>query len=205
MIVLRVEPSTWKWNPQHGSGTNSYTIVVFSQNSPLVEICGLAMIFDGINNEVFFSFFCLTTEATFDSLMNVQFKGVYFLTQHLLPLINDGGSIVNYSTGLTRFALPGYAAYASMKGAIETFTKYLAKELGSRKITANVIAPGAIDNDFNKHAFANTAVTDFIAAQTALGRVGKSEDIGKVVAFLCSEAAGWVNAQRLEASGGMFL
>ncbi|MEM1120365.1 MAG: SDR family oxidoreductase [Bacteroidota bacterium] len=146
-----------------------------------------------------------TTEATFDRLMNVQFKGVYFLTQSLLPLMNDGGRIVNISTGLTRFALPGYAAYASMKGAIEVFTKYLAKELGPRKITANLVAPGAIDNDFNKHAFANKNVTDFIASQTALGRVGKSDDIGKVVNFLVSDAASWVNAQRLEASGGMFL
>ncbi|MEM6318305.1 MAG: SDR family oxidoreductase [Bacteroidota bacterium] len=146
-----------------------------------------------------------TTEATFDRLMNVQFKGVYFLTQSLLPFMNDGGRIVNVSTGLTRFALPGYAAYASMKGAIEVFTKYLAKELGPRKITANLVAPGAIDNDFNKHAFANKNVTDFIASQTALGRVGKSEDIGKVVNFLVSDAASWVNAQRLEASGGMFL
>lgn len=147
-----------------------------------------------------------TTEEVFDRLMNIQFKGVYFLTQNLLPLIADGGRIVNISTGLTRFALPGYAAYASMKGAVETFTKYLAKELGGRGITANIVAPGAIDNDFNKAAFThNPQIVDFIANQTALGRVGKSSDIGSVVAFLCSEAAGWVNAQRLEASGGMFL
>ncbi len=147
-----------------------------------------------------------TSEEVFDRLMNIQFKGVYFLTQSLLSLMADGGRIVNISTGLTRFALPGYAAYASMKGAVETFTKYLAKELGSRGITANIVAPGAIDNDFNKAAFThNPQVVDFIASQTALGRVGKSSDIGSVVVFLCSEAAGWVNAQRLEASGGMFL
>ncbi|MEM1325275.1 MAG: SDR family oxidoreductase [Bacteroidota bacterium] len=146
-----------------------------------------------------------TSEETFDRLMNIQFKGVYFLTQALLPFMNDGGRIVNVSTGLTRFALPGYAAYASMKGAIEVFTKYLAKELSARKITANVVASGAIDNDFNKHAFANKQVTDFIASQTALGRVGRSEDIGKVMNFLVSDDAAWVNAQRLEASGGMFL
>lgn len=96
-----------------------------------------------------------TSEEIFDSLVNVQFKGVYFLTQALLPILNDGGGIVNISTGLTRFALPGYAAYASMKGAIEVFTKYLAKELGSRKIRANLVAPGAIDNDFNRYAFDN--------------------------------------------------
>ncbi|MEL6635376.1 MAG: SDR family oxidoreductase [Bacteroidota bacterium] len=147
-----------------------------------------------------------TSEETFDTLLNVQFKGVYFLTQTLLPLLADGGRIVNVSTGLTRFALPGYAAYASMKGAIETFTKYLAKELGPRGITANVIAPGAIDNDFNRAAFDHQPqIVEYIASQTALGRVGQSSDIGKVVSFLCSEAASWVNAQRLEASGGMFL
>ena len=147
-----------------------------------------------------------TSEETFDHLLNIQFKGVYFLTQTLLPILADGGRIVNISTGLTRFALPGYAAYASMKGAVETLTKYLAKELGERGITANVVAPGAIDNDFNKAAFTyNPQIVDFIASQTALGRVGKSSDIGSVVAFLCSDAAAWVNAQRLEASGGMFL
>lgn len=147
-----------------------------------------------------------TSEEIFDHLLNIQFKGVYFLTQSLLPLIADGGRIVNISTGLTRFALPGYAAYASMKGAVEIFTKYLAKELGSRGITANLVAPGAIDNDFNKSAFThNPQIVDFITSQTALGRVGKSSDIGSVVAFLCSEGASWVNAQRLEASGGMFL
>lgn len=147
-----------------------------------------------------------TDEETFDQLMNVQFKGTYFLTQYLLPMMNDGGRIVNISTGLTRFALPGYSAYASMKGAVETFTKYLAKELGERKITANIVAPGAIDNDFNAAAFEhNPGIPKYIASQTALGRVGKSSDIGKVVKFLCSDDAAWVNAQRLEASGGMFL
>lgn len=147
-----------------------------------------------------------TTEETFDQLLQVHFKGVYFLTQKLLPLIASGGGIVNISTGLTRFALPGYSAYAAMKGAIEVFTKYLAKELGSRGIRANTIAPGAIDNDFNKAAFTHQPeIKDFIASQTALGRVGISEDIGGVIAFLCSERGSWVNAQRLEASGGMFI
>ncbi len=147
-----------------------------------------------------------TSEETFDQLVNVHFKGVYFLTQKALPLLADHGRIVNVSTGLTRFTFPGYAAYASMKGAIEVFTRYLAKELGARGITANAVAPGAIDNDFNKHAFeANPQVKQVIASQTALGRVGNSEDIGGVVAFLCSPEAGWVNGQRIEASGGMFL
>lgn len=146
-----------------------------------------------------------TSEAQFDSLLNVHFKGVYFLTQTLLPQIADGGGIICVSTGLTRFALPGYAAYASMKGAIEIFVKYLAKELGPRKIRANAVAPGAINTDFNRSAFADSNVTDFIASQTALGRVGEADDIGGVVSFLCSREGAWVNAQRIEASGGMFL
>jgi NAD(P)-dependent dehydrogenase (short-subunit alcohol dehydrogenase family) len=147
-----------------------------------------------------------TTEEAFDELLNVHFKGVYFLTQKLLPLIANGGRIVNTSTGLARFAIPGYAAYASMKGAIEVFTKYLAKELGPRGISANVVAPGAIETDFTRGAFEhNPGVKDFLASQTALGRVGVPDDIGGVVAFLCSEEGRWVNAQRLEASGGMFL
>jgi NAD(P)-dependent dehydrogenase (short-subunit alcohol dehydrogenase family) len=146
-----------------------------------------------------------TTVEAFDELLNVHFKGVYFLTQKLLPLIADGGRIVNTSTGLARFALPGYAAYASMKGAIEVFTRYLAKELGHRGIAANVVAPGAIETDFTRDALEHPGVKDFIALQTALGRVGVPDDIGGVVAFLCSEEGRWVNAQRLEASGGMFL
>jgi NAD(P)-dependent dehydrogenase (short-subunit alcohol dehydrogenase family) len=146
-----------------------------------------------------------TTEEAFDELLNVHFKGVYFLTQKLLPLIANGGRIVNTSTGLARFATPGYAAYASMKGAIEVFTRYLAKELGPRGIAANVVAPGAIETDFTRRALENPEVKDFLASQTALGRVGVPDDIGGVVAFLCSEEGRWVNAQRLEASGGMFL
>lgn len=147
-----------------------------------------------------------TTEEQFDALMNVHFKGVYFLTQQMLPLMKDGGRIINVSTGLTRFCIPGYGAYASMKTAVETFTKYLAKELGSRKITANVVAPGAIETDFTAPAFThNPQIKDFIASQTSLGRVGQPDDIGGIIAFLCSEEAGWINAQRLEASGGMFL
>lgn len=146
-----------------------------------------------------------TTEEAFDELLNVHFKGVYFLTQKLLPLIANGGRIVNTSTGLAQFAIPGYAAYASMKGAIEVFTKYLAKELGPRGIAANVVAPGAIETDFTHDALEHPGMKDFIASQTALGRVGVPDDIGGVVAFLCSEEGRWVNAQRLEASGGMFL
>jgi NAD(P)-dependent dehydrogenase (short-subunit alcohol dehydrogenase family) len=147
-----------------------------------------------------------TTEAQFDTLMNVHFKGVFFLTQKLLPLIADGGRIVNVSTGLTRFALPGYAAYAAMKGAVETLTRYLAKELGPRGIRVNVIAPGAIETDFGQGVVRDDPrVNAFIASQTALGRVGLPDDIGGVIASLLAPANGWINAQRIEASGGMFL
>lgn len=150
--------------------------------------------------------FADTTEAQFDQLMNIQFKGVFFLTQALLPLLADGGRILNVSTGLTRFALPGYAAYASMKGAIEVLTKYLAKELGPRGIAVNVVAPGAIETDFGGGAVRdNASLNAMIASQTALGRVGLPDDIGGVIASLLSEDNRWVNAQRIEASGGMFL
>lgn len=147
-----------------------------------------------------------TTEETFDQLMNVHFKGVYFLTQQALPLMNDGGGIVNISSGLARFSTPGYSAYASMKGAIEVFTRYLAKELGPRGIKANVVAPGAIETDFGGgHVRDNEQLNKIIAGVTALGRVGLPEDIGGVVAFLCTDDARWVNAQRIEVSGGQNL
>ncbi|KQR71439.1 SDR family NAD(P)-dependent oxidoreductase [Pedobacter sp. Leaf176] len=147
-----------------------------------------------------------TTEAQFDTLLNIQFKGVFFLTQKVLAILNNGGGIVNVSTGLARFALPGYAAYASMKGAMETLTKYQAKELGARGINVNIIAPGAIETDFGGGAVRdNEHLNKMIASQTALGRVGMPDDIGGVIAFLCTEEAKWINAQRIEASGGMFL
>jgi NAD(P)-dependent dehydrogenase (short-subunit alcohol dehydrogenase family) len=147
-----------------------------------------------------------TTEAQFDELANIHLKGVFFLTQRLLPLIADGGRIVNISTGLTRFALPGYAAYAAMKGAVEVLTKYMAKELGPRGIAVNVVAPGAIETDFGHGGVRdNPQVKAFIASQTALGRVGLPDDIGGVVASLLAPANAWINAQRIEASGGMFL
>ncbi|OKS84991.1 SDR family NAD(P)-dependent oxidoreductase [Mucilaginibacter polytrichastri] len=149
--------------------------------------------------------FAQATEADFDNLFNIHFKGVFFLTQTLLTVIADGGRIVNTSTGLTRFATPGYAAYASMKGAIEVLTKYLAKELGSRGITVNLIAPGIIETDFTAAAREHPGVIEFLSSQTALGRIGQPDDIGGVVAFLCSDDARWITAQRIEASGGMFL
>ena len=150
--------------------------------------------------------FADTTEDDFDRLMNIHVKGVFFLTQKLLPLINDGGRIVNISSGLARFALPGYAAYASMKGAIEVLTRYMAKELGHRQIAVNVVAPGAIETDFNGGAVRdNPEINSFIASQTALGRVGLPDDIGGAIASLLSEENRWVNAQRIEVSGGQFV
>lgn len=147
-----------------------------------------------------------TTEEQFDSLMNVHLKGPYFLTQKLLPIMRDGGRILNVSTGLTRFCVPGYSAYASMKGAIEVYTKYLAKELGQRKIAVNVLAPGAIETDFGGGRSRDDAdLNKFLASQTALGRVGLPDDIGDVIAAILSPETHWVNAQRIEASGGMFL
>lgn len=144
-----------------------------------------------------------TTEAQFDMLVNVHFKGVFFLTQRLLPLIADGGRILNVSSGLTRFSLPGYAA---MKGAIEVLTRYLARELGARGIAVNTLAPGAIATDFGGGAVRdNPELNRFVASQTALGRVGEPQDIGGAVALLLSPAGGWINAQRVEASGGMFV
>ncbi|MFH6942935.1 SDR family oxidoreductase [Flavobacterium sp. FlaQc-50] len=147
-----------------------------------------------------------TTEADFDELSNIQFKGPFFLTQKALANMNDGGGIVNISTGLARFSFPGYAAYAAMKGAMETLTKYQAKELGARKIKVNIVAPGAIETDFGHGAVRdNEQLNQHIASLTALGRVGLPDDIGGVVAFLCTEDARWVNAQRIEVSGGMNL
>lgn len=150
--------------------------------------------------------FAETTEAQLDEMYNVHLKGVFLLTQALLPLIADGGRIVNISSGLARFALPGYAAYAAMKGAIETLTRYLAKELGARGIAVNTIAPGAIETDFGGGMVRDNAqLNAYIASQTALGRVGLPDDIGGAIAALLSENSGWINAQRIEVSGGMYI
>lgn len=150
--------------------------------------------------------FADTTEAQFDELANTHLKGVFFLTQKLLPLLADGGRIVNVSSGLTRFALPGYSAYAAMKGAIEVLSRYMAKELGPRRIAVNVVAPGAIETDFGGGMVRDDAqVNAMIASQTALGRVGLPDDIGGVIAALLSRDGAWINAQRIEASGGMFI
>jgi NAD(P)-dependent dehydrogenase (short-subunit alcohol dehydrogenase family) len=147
-----------------------------------------------------------TTEDDFDALYRVHLKGVFFLTQKLLPLLNDGGRIVNLSSGLARFAFPGSASYASMKGAVEVLTRYLAKELGPRGITANVVAPGAIATDFSGGMVRdNPEVNRQVAGVTALGRVGQPDDIGPMIASLLSADNGWVNAQRIEVSGGTLI
>jgi NAD(P)-dependent dehydrogenase (short-subunit alcohol dehydrogenase family) len=152
------------------------------------------------------SSFAETSEEDFDLVFNIHFKGVYFLTQKALALINDGGRIINISSGLARFSIPGSSAYGAMKSAVETLTRYQAKELGSRRITANVVAPGAIETDFSGGMVRdNEHINKQIADLTALGRVGLPDDIGGVVAFLCTEEARWVNAQRIEVSGGMNL
>ena len=150
--------------------------------------------------------FADTTEAQFDEMMNIHFKGVFFLTQQLLPMIADHGRIVNVSSGLTRFSFPGYVAYASMKGAIEVLTQYLAKELGPRGIAVNTVAPGAIETDFGGGTVRDNAqLNAFISSQTALGRVGLPDDIGGMIASLLSADCKWINAQRIEVSGGMMI
>ncbi len=150
--------------------------------------------------------FSTTTEKEFDELVNIQFKGPFFLTQKLLEFLNDGGGIVNISTGLTRMTFPGYSAYAALKGAMETLTRYQAKELGVRRLRVNIIAPGAIETDFGGGVVRdNEQLNSTIASNTALGRVGLPDDIGGVVAFLCTDEARWINAQRIEVSGGQFL
>jgi NAD(P)-dependent dehydrogenase (short-subunit alcohol dehydrogenase family) len=150
--------------------------------------------------------FADTSPEQFDKLVNVHLKGVYFLTQTLLPLIADGGSILNVASGLTRFSLPGYSAYASVKGAVEVLTRYQALELGKRRIRVNTLAPGAIETDFGGGAVRDdAALNGMIAKQTALGRVGRPDDVGPAVAALLSDDMNWVNGQRVEVSGGVLL
>lgn len=161
-----------------------------------------------INNAgtALYAAFAETTEEQFDTALNIHYKGVFFLTQKALPVMNDGGRIINISSGLARFSFPGSSAYGSMKGAVEVLTRYLAKELGSRGIAANVVAPGAIETDFGGgRTRDNKEINAHIASVTALGRVGLPDDIGGVVAFLCTEDAKWINGQRIEVSGGMMM
>lgn len=146
------------------------------------------------------------TEEQLDDVVDIHFKGVFFLTQKFLPFINEGGGIINVSSGLARFALPGSSVYGSIKAAVDMLTKYQAKELGARRIKSNVVAPGAIETDFGGGRTRDDEhVNAMVAGATALGRAGLPDDIGGVEAFLCTEDAGWINGQRIEASGGMFL
>ena len=150
--------------------------------------------------------FMKVTEADFDRFMNVHFKSIYFLIQKSLPLMNDGGRIINISTGTTRFSNPGYSIYATMKAAVEVLTRYIAKEIGARGITVNVVAPGPIATDFNNGGNRdNPERVKILSGLTALGRIGMAEDVGGVVAFLCSDDARWINGQRIEVSGGINL
>jgi len=150
--------------------------------------------------------FMETTEEQFDTLMNIHLKGTFFFIQRLLPTLNDGGRILNISTGLARFTMPGFSAYAMMKGGIEVLTRYLALELGKRNITVNVLAPGAIATDFGGGVVRdNENANAFIASQIALGRVGLADDIGSAVSMLVSDDAHWINGERIEVSGGMRL
>ncbi|RYD50815.1 MAG: SDR family oxidoreductase [Sphingobacteriales bacterium] len=146
------------------------------------------------------------TEEQMDAVYDIHYKGVFFLTQKALPLMNEGGGIVNISSGLARMTMPGSSVYGSLKAAVETLSRYMAKELGPRKIRVNVVAPGAIETDFGGGRVRdNKDINDQIAGYTALGRVGLPDDIGGVVAFLCTEDAYWINGQRIEVSGGQAL
>lgn len=163
--------------------------------------------FDFLINNAGTGYFALFTKETavfqVDELINVHFKAGYFFTQAALDYLKDGGGIVNISSGLTRIITPGHAAYAAMKGALEVLTTYQAKELADRKIRVNIVAPGAIETDFGGGLVRDTKeINEHIASVTALGRVGLPADIGPVVAFLCSDEAYWINAQRIEVSGG---
>lgn len=181
----------------------------FSQLSErLEEQTGSSKIDFLINNAgtALYAPFVETTEEQFDEALNIHYKGVFFFTQKALPFLNDGGRIINISSGLARFSFPGSSVYGSMKGAVEVLTRYLAKELGARRIAVNVVAPGAIETDFGGgRTRDNKEINANIASITALGRVGLPDDIGGVVSFLCTEDAGWINGQRIEVSGGVVL
>lgn len=190
------------------SNVGSFDTFVQSVKSSLKEDFETECILALVNNAGIGAYASIeaTTEAVFDSMVNIHLKAPYFITQKLLPLMSDGGSIVNISSGLTRFSYPNYAPYAIMKAAVESLTRYQAQEFGRRKIRVNTIAPGAIATDFGGGAVRdNKDLNAMIANTTALGRVGLPDDIGGVVAFLCSEDAKWVNAQRIEVAGGVHI
>lgn len=186
----------------------SFDSFVQNVTSHLQENTGSSNIDYLINNAgtALYSPIMETTEEQLDDIVDIHFKGVFFLSQKFLPFMNDGGGIVNISSGLARVALPGSSVYGSMKAGVEMLTKYMAKELGARKIKANVVAPGAIETDFGGgRTRDNKEVNTLVSNITALGRAGLPEDVGGVVAFLCTDDAGWISGQRIEVSGGMAL
>ncbi len=187
------------------SGFDDFVIQV---KETLVKDFGTNQIHSLVNNAGtgLYAPFESTTESQFDEMVNIHLKAAFFVTQKLLPIFSDGGSIVNISSGLARFSNSNYSAYAIMKAAIESLTRYQALELGLRKIRVNTVAPGAIETDFAGGFVRDSKeINDMIAGGTALGRVGLPDDIGSVVAFLCSNDAKWVNAQRIEVSGGYYI
>jgi NAD(P)-dependent dehydrogenase (short-subunit alcohol dehydrogenase family) len=194
--------------PLDTGNTNQFDVFIKNLTTLLQEKTGSATFDFLINNAgtALYAPVADVTEEQMDAIYNIHYKGVFFLTQKALPFMNDGGGIVNVSSGLARMSMPGSSVYGSIKAAVETLTRYFAKELGPRKIRANVIAPGAIETDFGGGRVRdNKELNDNIANLTALGRVGLPDDIGGVVAFLCTEEAGWINGQRIEISGGQML
>lgn len=190
------------------SQSKNFDAFVQQVKEVLIQDFGTDSIFALVNNAGIAAYTSIaeTSEEVFDSMVNIHLKAPYFITQKLLPIISDGGTIVNVSSGLTRFSYPNYAPYAIMKAAIESLSRYQAQEFASRKIRVNTIAPGAIATDFGGGAVRdNKDLNAMIANTTALGRVGLPDDIGSVVAFLCSDDAKWVNAQRIEVSGGVHI
>jgi NAD(P)-dependent dehydrogenase (short-subunit alcohol dehydrogenase family) len=190
------------------SNAKSFDGFVKSVQSALTNDFATENIFALVNNAGVGAYTSIaeTSEEVFDSMVNIHLKAPYFITQKLLPVISEGGSIVNISSGLARFSYNNYAPYAIMKAAIESLTRYQAQEFGAKKIRVNTIAPGAIATDFGGGAVRDNAdLNKMIAGMTALGRVGLPDDIGSVVAFLCSDDAKWINAQRIEVSGGVHI
>lgn len=187
------------------SNSSTYDAFVNKVKETLPTVFATSTIHSLVNNAGtgLYASFDSTTEAQFDEMVNIHLKSAFFLTQKILPLLSDGGSIINISSGLARFSNPNYSAYAIMKAAVESLTRYQALELGTRKIRVNTVAPGAIETDFAGGTVRdNKGINDMIAGGTALGRVGLPDDIGGVVSFLCSDDAKWVNAQRIEVAGG---
>ena len=190
------------------SKSNTYDAFVRQVKETLLTDFGAATLHSLVNNAGtgLYAPFDSTTEEQFDDMVNTHLKAAYFLTQKVLPIMSDGGNVINISSGLARFSNRNYSAYAIMKAAIESLTRYQALELGARKIRVNTVAPGAIETDFGGGVVRDTKeVNNLIATGTALGRVGLPDDIGSVVSFLCSDDAKWINAQRIEVSGGYYI